>query len=195
MCAGDAHRPAPIHYNYFRDYDPAIGRYVESDPIGLDGGPNTYAYVGDDPLIRVDPSGEAFCLYSIRAQRMSCISKGTDKPVFDAPFSSGNNGGGMRCKDNPKCTPLANRGPIPQGLWTWTSGYTAKPNGRVLVPNPGTNDYGRTLFRTHSCFNPFGPATKPPYCSEGCVTGSAPDVKRLNRLLDAEPGSILLVTD
>jgi len=51
---------AGLHYNYFRDYDPAIGRYVESDPIGLDGGINTYAYVGDAPLEFADPSGLIF---------------------------------------------------------------------------------------------------------------------------------------
>ncbi len=44
-------------YNYFRDYDPTIGRYIESDPIGLNGGLNTYAYVGGNPLIRSDEEG------------------------------------------------------------------------------------------------------------------------------------------
>jgi RHS repeat-associated protein len=39
-----------LHYNYLRDYDPASGRYVESDPIGLDGGLSTYGYVGGNPL-------------------------------------------------------------------------------------------------------------------------------------------------
>ncbi len=45
------------HYNYFRDYDPAIGRYAQSDPAGLYGGLNTYGYVGAGPLSRVDPQG------------------------------------------------------------------------------------------------------------------------------------------
>ena len=45
------------HYNYFRDYDPAIGRYVESDPIGLRGGTNTYGYVGGSPFSKSDRNG------------------------------------------------------------------------------------------------------------------------------------------
>jgi RHS repeat-associated protein len=52
-------RPASgrSHYNYFRDYDPALGRYAKSDPIGLAGGINTYSYVRSRPLKRVDPRG------------------------------------------------------------------------------------------------------------------------------------------
>lgn len=44
-------------YNYFRDYDPQTGRYVESDPIGLTGGVNTYAYARSQPTNLVDPQG------------------------------------------------------------------------------------------------------------------------------------------
>ena len=45
------------HYNFNRDYDPVTGRYIQSDPIGLDGGMNGYLYSNQNPLPRLDSSG------------------------------------------------------------------------------------------------------------------------------------------
>ena len=63
-----------LYYNYYRTYDPVVGRYMQSDPIGLDDGPNTYVYVESDPL-----SGSA-C-------REQCSSR--HPPYPDAPFQTG----------------------------------------------------------------------------------------------------------
>ena len=46
-----------LNYNVNRDYEPATGRYIQSDPLGLSGGENTHTYAGSDPLGSIDPSG------------------------------------------------------------------------------------------------------------------------------------------
>jgi RHS repeat-associated protein len=45
------------HYNYFRDYEPGAGRYLQSDPIGISASLSTYGYVGLNPMRFVDPLG------------------------------------------------------------------------------------------------------------------------------------------
>ena len=57
-----ADKETNLHYNYFRDFDSSIGRYVESDPMGIRDGLNTYLYVAANPMRFVDPLGLAkFC--------------------------------------------------------------------------------------------------------------------------------------
>ncbi|WP_235872700.1 RHS repeat-associated core domain-containing protein [Pseudoxanthomonas winnipegensis] len=43
-----------FYYNFFRDYDPSAGRYIQSDPIGLNGGISTFSYVDSSPLSLAD---------------------------------------------------------------------------------------------------------------------------------------------
>jgi len=46
-----------LHYNMHRYYNPATGRYMTPDPIGLEGGINLYGFVQNDPVNFVDPWG------------------------------------------------------------------------------------------------------------------------------------------
>jgi RHS repeat-associated protein len=47
-----------LHYNYYRDYNPVIGRYIEGDPIGIEKGKNhLYVYTSNNPVNATDPTG------------------------------------------------------------------------------------------------------------------------------------------
>ncbi len=50
-------RESGLHYNDQRDYAPRLGRYTQSDPIGLGGGVNTFLYAAADPISHIDPRG------------------------------------------------------------------------------------------------------------------------------------------
>jgi RHS repeat-associated protein len=81
-----ADEESALSYNYFRDYDPTLGRYVQSDPIGLEGGLNTFAYVGGNPISNADPKGLK-CVKS--GEWLYCAYPDSDGPAFVLPAPEG----------------------------------------------------------------------------------------------------------
>jgi RHS repeat-associated protein len=72
---------AGLHYNYFRDFDPAVGRYIQGDPLGLQDAVDPYPYAGSDSIDFFDPLG----LYKIS----QCLKGAAAKIKLAVPLAQG----------------------------------------------------------------------------------------------------------
>ena len=110
-------------FNMARDYSPETGKYIESDPIGLDGGINTYLYANGAPTNYTDPTGE-FSLSIpvlviggliiagtyVYTQQMAAASRHSGDDPFGGALSGSVSGSTTRpeqCKEEQPCDPPA----------------------------------------------------------------------------------------
>ena len=173
-----------LNQNMRRDFDPAVGRYVESDPIGLRGGLNTCAYVENYPIGLIDPSGLLACTYVIASHTLVCSNNAGQ--VLATPVASSGTGA---CQDNPGCTRTRDTGPLPTGTYAIKPpGYVTKhPTYLYLVPSPN-NDMKDSAGRDRNGFfiHPWG-------ISNGCVILHLPNVQMLGNWAQQDGGGSLKV--
>ncbi|MCH7335326.1 RHS repeat-associated core domain-containing protein [Acinetobacter sp. NIPH 2699] len=124
-----------LFYNYFRDYNPITGRYVESDPIGLQGGLNTYGYVSANPLLKIDPRGLIEWEGSYKEAGSDFLFIGAKHMYFNLSTKCVN---GYKGKAKIIASGVGGSG----GL---TLGKVSLGGGRVMV-NDGLNDVNPNVF-------------------------------------------------
>lgn len=176
-----ADKETNLNYNYFRDYDPSTGRYVQSDPIGLAGGINTYTYVGANPLLFVDPDGLLACTYDIPSHTLSCTNNAGQS------FSTNVTASGLgQCRDNPQCVGKPFKGPLPPGAYTirppgWSQ---RRPKWLYLDPDASNQMHKRGGFFIH----PWG-------ITNGCIILHIPDFNTVSGWAKQDGGGTLDVRD
>jgi RHS repeat-associated protein len=106
-----------LWYNRHRDYDPTSGRYVQADPIGLEGDANPYGYASANPLGNIDPDGLESATYDANGRWRSPLPPNADPfgDMFDFLF-----GDIVEAVKNPN---------LPNGLW---AAACVTPAGKAL---------------------------------------------------------------
>lgn len=171
-----------LWHNYFRDFDSVTGRYIESDPIGLQGGLNTYWYVGGNPVSNIDMFGLSELLYS-RPADMLYIYNGSGG--LAGQFPAANN------------TTVDSRGAWAPGTYSFS--YWAPHKG--AGPNSAFGSNGNNIFSVPDCIgcgvhagrqNKAGHQSK----TEGCIRTTDQATALIRELSNAgDPLTTLTVTD
>ncbi|HEV7606569.1 MAG TPA: RHS repeat-associated core domain-containing protein [Steroidobacteraceae bacterium] len=143
-----------FYYNYFRDYDPAKGGYVQSDPIGLLGGLNTYGYVGANPLSQIDPTGEA---------EIALPAPGAVAGAVATAASRGAALARAMAQAASRANPVAAAGAVGVGIGTLVYPYIAIPLGNAIDKMCKSKEQNcRALYDTiiQSCWSIQRPRTR-----------------------------------
>ncbi|MBI4378661.1 MAG: RHS repeat protein, partial [Nitrospinae bacterium] len=180
-------RETGLYYYRARYYDAKVGRFISKDPFpGLMSLPQTlnhYSYVGNNPVIWIDPWG-LYWEYSQSTGQMTYVD---NQSGATTPVGTGYSGQGAGY-NNPNMQNVPNIGPIPQGAYTigpqWNHPRKG-PGVMNLTPNQDTNTFGRTNFLIHG--------DDPCRCqsaSKGCIILS-PNIR--NQIAGSEDNELRIV--